>query len=58
MKLATLPAVNRKIEAEKQMLDTRSLSVAMAVMTQVHISRARYFELYSTAAAFPAFHGS
>ncbi len=42
------------IEAEKQMLDTRSLSVAMAVMTQVHISRARYAHLkhsYSTAAA-------
>jgi outer membrane protein TolC len=54
MKLATLPAVVKKIDAEKQALDTRSLSVAMAVMTQVHISRARYAHLkqsYSTAAA-------
>ncbi len=54
MKLATMPAVVKKIDAEKQALDTRSLSVAMAVMTQVHISRARYAHLkqsYSTASA-------
>ena len=54
MKIATLPAVQKKIDAEKEMLDARSLSVAMAVMTQVHISKARYLHLkgsYATAAA-------
>lgn len=54
MKLATLPATEKKIDAEKKVLDARALSVAMAVMTQVHISRARFTHLnksYSTAAA-------
>jgi outer membrane protein TolC len=45
MKLAAYPAVRKKIDAEKQLLDTRSLSVAMAVMTQVHVSMARYNHL-------------
>lgn len=54
MKLFALPATHKKIEAEKEVLDARALSVAMAVMTQVHISRARFAHLnksYSTAAA-------
>ena len=54
MKLASLPAVTDKIEAQSQVLDARALSVAMAIMTQVHISRVRYAHLnksYGTAAA-------
>lgn len=54
MKLASMPAVNKKIEAEKEVLDARALSVAMAIMTQVHISRTRYAHFnksYGTAAA-------
>lgn len=54
MKFAAMPAVTKKIEAQDAALDARSLSVAMAVMTQVHISRARYLHLqksYGTAAA-------
>jgi outer membrane protein TolC len=54
MKLASLPAVNDKIDAQKKVLDARALSVAMAIMTQVHISRVRYAHLsksYGTAAA-------
>ncbi|MGA1834875.1 hypothetical protein [Rhizobium wenxiniae] len=49
-----MPAVSKKIEAEKEVLDARALSVAMAIMTQVHISRVRYGHLkksYGTAAA-------
>ncbi|MDO9417172.1 TolC family protein [Pararhizobium sp.] len=54
IKIATLPAVKKKIDAEAQALDARSLSVAMAIMTQVHISRARFQHLkksYDTAAS-------
>ncbi|SFU17463.1 Outer membrane protein TolC [Mesorhizobium sp. YR577] len=54
MKLATMPAVMKKVEAQQAALDARSLSVAMAIMTQVHISRVRYAHLqksYGTAAA-------
>lgn len=54
IKLATIPAVKAKIEAQEEALDARSLSVAMAIMTQVHISRVRYAHLqksYRTAAA-------
>jgi outer membrane protein TolC len=38
----SLPATKAKVEAQGTMLDTRSLSVAMAIMTQVHVSRARF----------------
>lgn len=54
MKLPAMPAIKNKIDAQQEALDARSLSVAMAVMTQVHISRARYSHLqksYATAAA-------
>jgi hypothetical protein len=54
MKLASLPAVTDKIDAQKEVLDARALSVAMAIMTQVHISRVRYAHLnksYGTASA-------
>jgi outer membrane protein TolC len=54
MKVATMPAVRRKIEAERQVLDARALSVAMAIMTQVHISRTRHAHLqksYATASS-------
>ncbi len=54
MKLATMPAVMKKVDAQGAALDARSLSVAMAIMTQVHISRVRYAHLqksYGTAAA-------
>lgn len=54
MKLATMPVVMKKVEAQGAALDARSLSVAMAIMTQVHISRVRYAhqrKSYGTAAA-------
>lgn len=54
MKVVALPAVNKKIDAQKEVLDARALSVAMAIMTQVHISRVRYAHLkksYGTASA-------
>jgi outer membrane protein TolC len=40
----SIPATHRKIDAQAQMLDTKSLSVAMAIMTQVHVSRARFLQ--------------
>ncbi len=54
LKLVTLPAVKRQAEAKREMLDQRALSVAMAVMTQVHVSRVRFAHLqksYGTASA-------
>ncbi|TWF59235.1 TolC family protein [Neorhizobium alkalisoli] len=54
MKLAAMPAIEKKIDAQAQVLDARALSVAMAIMTQVHISRIRYAHLnksYGTAMA-------
>ena len=40
----SMPATKAKVEAQGTMLDTRSLSVAMAVMTQVHVSRAKFLQ--------------
>ncbi|EJN03642.1 outer membrane protein [Phyllobacterium sp. YR531] len=54
LKLTSTPALMKKVDAQKAALDARALSVAMAVMTQVHISRVRYGHLqksYSTASA-------
>ena len=54
LKVISYPATKRKIEAEEAMIDERSLSVAMAVMTQVHVSRLRFKHLtkvYGTASA-------
>ncbi len=45
LKLTTTPTLLKKVDAQKAALDTRALSVAMAVMTQVHISRVRYQHL-------------
>ncbi len=42
MRVFSLPSTKAKIDAQGTLLDTRSLSVAMAVMTQVHVSRARF----------------
>jgi outer membrane protein TolC len=54
LKVVTYPAAKRKIEAEETLIDQRSLSVAMAVMSQVHVSRLRFQHLskaYGTASA-------
>lgn len=54
LKLATIPAVKRQVGAKRELLDRKALSVAMAVMTQVHISRVRFAHLqksYGTASA-------
>jgi outer membrane protein TolC len=42
MKVFSYPATERKAKAGSALLDQRSLSVAMAIMTQVHVSRARF----------------
>lgn len=52
MKFAEYPAREKVVTAQDASLDVKSLSVAMAVMTQVHVSRARFFQLekqYETA---------
>lgn len=54
LKLATVPALKRQVGAKRELLDRKALSVAMAVMTQVHVSRVRYAHLqksYTTASA-------
>ena len=45
LKVFSLPATKAKVEAQGTLLDTRSLSVAMAIMTQVHVSRVRFLHL-------------
>lgn len=52
LKLAKLPAEKRKINAQQSTLEARGASVALAVMTQVHVSRLRHRHLvksYATA---------
>lgn len=54
LKLATIPAMRRQVEAKSDLLDRKALSVAMAVMTQVNVSHVRYAHLqksYRTATA-------
>ena len=36
------PATQRRIEAESELLDARSLTLSMAILTQVHVSLAQY----------------
>jgi len=53
MKVFKYPARKRLVEAKDQLLDTRALAITMAIMTQVHVSRARFInsrKLYFTAA--------
>ncbi len=42
MKIAQYPAKKELIDAQGRLIDERSLALAMAVMTQVHVSRARF----------------
>ncbi len=43
IKVFSYPARRAEVEAKDALLDTRSLAVTMAIMTQVHVSRARLF---------------
>jgi outer membrane protein TolC len=53
MKLVAYPAKKDVLDAQDKLLDQRSLALTMAIMTQVHVSRARYThaqrELHTTA---------
>lgn len=54
LKIATIPATKKRIEAQQAALDARALSIAMAVMTQIEISRLRFEhrrKSYNTASA-------
>jgi outer membrane protein TolC len=42
LKLAQFPARKASIDAQGTLLDERSMALTMAIMTQVHVSRARY----------------
>ena len=44
LKAFSIPETKRQIDAQAQLLDTKSLSVAMAIMTQVYVSRARFLQ--------------
>ena len=45
MRLVRYPQHKHVIEAQDQLLDQRALALTMAVMTQVHVSRVRYYHL-------------
>ncbi len=42
LKVFSYPARSDFVDANKALLETRALAVTMAIMTQVHVSRARY----------------
>jgi outer membrane protein TolC len=42
LKIVQFPARKASIDAQDTMLDERSMALTMAIMTQVHVSRARY----------------
>ncbi len=42
MKLATIPAMNRTLNAQKEVDEARRMAQAMAVLTQVRVSNSRY----------------
>ena len=42
MKIVQYPAKKELIDGQENLLDQRSLALTMAIMTQVHVSRARY----------------
>jgi outer membrane protein TolC len=46
LKLAQFPARKASIDAQGTLLDERSMALTMAIMTQVHVSRARYALAY------------
>ncbi len=46
LKLAQYPARKAAVDAQESMLDQRSMALTMAIMTQVHVSRARYALAY------------
>lgn len=43
LKVVQYPAKTEVIESQDRLLDQRGLALSMAIMTQVHVSRARYF---------------
>jgi outer membrane protein TolC len=45
IKTANLPATKQKIDAQERTIEARAQSVAMAIMTQVQVSRIRYAHL-------------
>jgi outer membrane protein TolC len=53
MKIVAYPAKKEVLDGQDKLLDQRSLALTMAIMTQVHVSRARYThaqrELHTTA---------
>jgi outer membrane protein TolC len=56
MKVFRYPAVKKTVAAEQQLNHTRTLAMTMAIMTQVEVSRARYFYLRKSAATSGEYH--
>lgn len=55
LKLLSYPAIKDKAEAEKQTMDARSLTLSMAILTQVKVSMAQYLlslKQYNTQESF------
>ncbi|MEM7303533.1 MAG: TolC family protein [Pseudomonadota bacterium] len=43
LRVFRFPSEKKKIDANKELLEQRALAITMAIMTQVHVSRARYY---------------
>jgi outer membrane protein TolC len=56
IQLLRYPAVKSEIEAQSGLIDQQSLALTMAIITQVHVARARYTYLHKSAATSAEFY--
>jgi outer membrane protein TolC len=56
IQLLRYPLVKSEIEAQSALIDQQSLALTMAIITQVHVARARYAYLHKSAATAAEFY--
>lgn len=56
MQLLKYPAVKSEIDANARLIDQQSLALTMAIVTQVHVARARYAYLHKSAGTAAEFY--
>jgi outer membrane protein TolC len=56
IQLLKYPALKSEIEAQSGLIDQQSLALTMAIITQVHVARARYAYLHKSAATSAEFY--
>ncbi len=56
MQILKYPAMKAEIEANGKLIEQQSLAITMAIVTQVHVARARYSYLHKSAATAAEFY--